>query len=172
LPLIAYALNPLVLIESLVSPHNEAVMITFVLLAFYFSTRNTFFSYLGYIFSIGVKFISFVIGPFLYIFKTSFNYELMLISWSLALIPVVLQRELYPWYMLPLVVLIILTKRVSLYQILFATTFSLVLLYLPYILEGDSVRWSTLALGGLSVASFSLGFMLVKILWRKKPILL
>ncbi len=59
-----YAFSPLVLIESLVSAHNDGVMIFFALLAFYlWLKRKAFFSFLAWLFSAGIKYITVVLLP-------------------------------------------------------------------------------------------------------------
>lgn len=59
-----YAFSPLVLIESLVSGHNDGVMVFFALLAFYLLLKKKpFLSFLSWFFSIGVKYITAFLFP-------------------------------------------------------------------------------------------------------------
>jgi hypothetical protein len=59
-----FAFNPLVLAESLVSAHNDGVMIFFALAAFYLLLkRKLVFSLLSWLFSIGIKYITVVLLP-------------------------------------------------------------------------------------------------------------
>ncbi|MBI5123164.1 hypothetical protein HZA75_04880, partial [Candidatus Roizmanbacteria bacterium] len=65
LGLVFYALNPLILIESIVSPHNEVVMLFFLLLAVYtlFFKRNLLIAVVSLLLSAGVKFITIILLP-------------------------------------------------------------------------------------------------------------
>ena len=59
-----YAFSPLVLIESLVSGHNDGVMVFFALLAFYLLLKKKpFLSFLSWFFSIGIKYITAFLFP-------------------------------------------------------------------------------------------------------------
>lgn len=59
-----YALNPLVIIESLVSAHNDSMMVFFALLGFYlWLKKKTFLSFLSWLFSIGIKYVTAVLLP-------------------------------------------------------------------------------------------------------------
>jgi Gpi18-like mannosyltransferase len=59
-----YAFSPLVLIESLVSAHNDGVMIFFALLGLYlFLKKKLLPSFLSWLFSIGIKYITAILFP-------------------------------------------------------------------------------------------------------------
>lgn len=59
-----FALNPLVIIESLISAHNDSAMMFFVIMAFYFLIQKRYIISLGALFlSIGVKFATGILFP-------------------------------------------------------------------------------------------------------------
>jgi hypothetical protein len=72
--LVFWGLNPLVIIETLVSSHNEAPMTFFTLLAFYlFINKKKTWSIVSYLFSVGIKYVTAVLLPVyiaLFFFKT------------------------------------------------------------------------------------------------------
>lgn len=66
--LTAFALNPLVLTESLLSPHNESVMLFFLLVSIYMGLINRhIYSLIFLACSVGIKFITIVALPLLFI---------------------------------------------------------------------------------------------------------
>ena len=67
--IIFFALNPLVLIEGLVSGHNDMVMVFFAVFGLYLLIRkNYIFSFLFLFLSIGIKFATVLLLPvFIYI---------------------------------------------------------------------------------------------------------
>ena len=97
-----FALNPLVVIECLVSGHNDIFMITIALLAFYLINRRI-LSLIFFIFSVFVKFSTlFLLPTYLLAFKNRtiskkiFFYSALLMFAVFVLSP--LREELYPWY--------------------------------------------------------------------------
>lgn len=139
--LVLFAFNPLVIIESLVNPHNEVVMLFFVLLALYlFFLNRRVTSFLSIIISFSVKFLSIVLLPifFLNLFKNdkrTMYYSFFI--WFLAIIPLILEREAYGWYFVPLVALGLLTDHHLIISGVIAVSSVLVLCYSPFILIGS-----------------------------------
>lgn len=111
-----YAFNPVILIESLVSSHNEAAMLFFLLLAIYqiLLKNNRLFAIIFLLLSAGIKFITIITLPLFLIpavipntmrnLSKHFNLLVMLIF--LLLIPPLLYeiyaREPYSWYFIPI----------------------------------------------------------------------
>lgn len=103
-----FAANPLVIIESLVSAHNDIVMIAFALLSIYFLfARWRIVSLLVLLFSIGIKFATaFLIPAYIYYFlqKKKINYEsfflIAVVFSGAAIIGVSLRTNFQPWYLL------------------------------------------------------------------------
>ncbi len=117
IPLVFFALNPLILLESLVSGHNDIVMLFLSIAAIYFILKKkNIFAVLLLLFSIGIKFSTIVLVPvFLYILyknikKTHVNYGLVFYSTFLLMVFSVIATsfasgqnknpEFQPWYLI------------------------------------------------------------------------
>lgn len=112
-----FAFNPLAIIESLVSGHNEIVMMFFWLWSFYLLLNKRYFwAWILFFFSIGIKFgAAFLLPTFLFI--TFCQMRKKKIPWRktisgsiflmiLAIISASLRTELQPWYFLLILPLI------------------------------------------------------------------
>lgn len=146
--IIWFGLNPLVLIESLVSPHNEIVVLFFVLLSLYFvNNKRIGKSIISMIVSGAIKFLSWIYIPFLLLIrKKPESFEMyikwMIIATMVVLTPVIYTRELYPWYLLPIVGLgSLLTKSPILKSMVIGITVGALLRYIPYLYMGDYSDW-------------------------------
>ena len=109
--LVFFALNPLLVWETLVSGHNDIVLVFFGLLAFYFLTKNRkLFSLGSLFFSILIKFATLFLLPVFSwaawqrIRKKKIDWKLVFTwaSWSMFLVYFFspLREELYPWYLI------------------------------------------------------------------------
>jgi hypothetical protein len=133
-----FALNPLVIFESLVTAHNDIVMMAFVLLAIYlFLQKRKIFSWIALLASVGIKYATIVLTP-LFIFLPHFKKEklIALAAWLMFLVFLLspLREEIYPWYFIWVVVLAALVPQHKLLRFLvFAFTFSLLMRYTPYL---------------------------------------
>lgn len=135
-----YGLNPLVLIESVVSPHNEVMMLTFVLLSFYILLKKRYFSgFLSLGFSVAIKFVSAVLLPLLILGRPQQKhfYVWVFILWSLILLPLVILREPYAWYFVPLVGIAAISGNRVLYILSSGLSFGGILRYAPYLYLGE-----------------------------------
>ena len=145
-----YALNPLVLIESLVSAHNDGVMIFFAFLGFYLLLkRKKILSLLPWLFSMGIKFITAALLPvFGFTFwqavrrkrpNGNFLVKLSLVLLSFSVIFVSYRIGFQPWYLLwilPFMALVAFERR--LYLFLFVSLFLGTLLrYTPFLYLGN-----------------------------------
>ncbi len=143
-----FSLNPLVIIESLVSAHNDAFMMFFALLSFYLLSKKRFISSSIFLaLSILVKFASLILLP-IYLFtllKLLRHEEISLkniykVSALLLIFMVLIsfiREEIYPWYaiwFIPFAALIPNTKWLR--NISVGFSFGLLLSYLPYIYLG------------------------------------
>ncbi len=178
---ILFALNPLIVVETLVSGHNDIVMISIILLAFFLLMRKKIFlGILFFILSIFIKYTTVLLAPIIIfmlwkiIRKKEINYEkifylsslLMYIGFLLSPI----REEIYPWYaiwFLPFVFLIPM-RNVSLY-ISIVFSFSLMFRYVAFILLGFYTDPTPLI---KSIVTFVpvclvLFYFLVKKLWVK-----
>lgn len=147
--LVFFALNPLVLIEGLVSAHNEISMAFFTLLFFYLFIRNSYLSSVtSYLFSVGIKYATVVLLPVVLVISylglkgKKINWEkVFLYSAFLSLIAVIiatLRTTFQPWYLLyflPFTALIA-KKLVVFVPVVVATIFALSI-YVPYVLITD-----------------------------------
>lgn len=146
---IFFALNPLVIIEGLVSSHNDFPLIFFALLAIYFwIQKKKTFSVLSLFFSIGVKYLSFILIPvFGYVLylqnkKKNINWEkVMLISIGLSifsLFAVTYRTTFQPWYLIfPLSLASFISKKTYiLFPSIIASLFSATI-YVAYVLFTD-----------------------------------
>lgn len=167
-----FGLNPLILIESLMSPHNETAMITLVLLALYLVCRKyEVWGLVAIIASASVKFVSISLLPLLYFWRNHNPQKLLLIScyiWLAGLIPFILNREPYSWYFLPLIALAALLNRGNFFQILMlGISAGTLIRYWPYILFGEytlqTFKYQTWgALIALLLLMFAGGFFIKK----------
>lgn len=141
-----YGLNPLIISESLVSPHNEVMMLFFALGAIYWGALEK--SRIKYlillILSSGVKFITIALLPLIFLKKKIQDKSALvfLIKSSLALTALficleIYFREAYPWYFIIFIgfsSLLIKYKKV----IVFTFILSIAALgrYVPFLYEG------------------------------------
>lgn len=142
--LILFALNPLVLVETLTNVHNDIFMIFLIVYSLYLvKTKKTFWAIFLYILSVGVKYVSFVLLPvYIYLFirgkdidwdKVYFwSFILMFTAFTLSFI----REEIYPWYALWFLPFGFLTNKKWVNVISISFTMSLMLRYVPFMLSG------------------------------------
>lgn len=135
LGLAIFALNPLILIEGLVSAHNDMLMMAFAMISFYiFLKKRRWWSFVALSLSIAVKLMTIFLIP---VFLLGWNRRLSLLAMSIGLFLVVLQREVLPWYfvwIMPFVALLPELEHVTF--VAGALSFGLLLRYAPYIYFG------------------------------------
>lgn len=149
-----FALNPLVIIETLVSSHNDIVMMFFALLSFYFIKtmkkgivfKNLFLSIILLIISIFIKYATLILIPvFLYLLWK--NYLREKINWDkifiisailmfLAFISAPIREEIYPWYAIWFLIFSVLSSNRYVKTISIVFSFSLLFRYVPFMLTG------------------------------------
>ena len=169
--LVFYALNPLILIETLISPHNEVMMLTFLLGSLWLlKKQKNIWSIIFLIMSISIKYLSVVFLPLYVLIKTNFEklIQLGFYLWLIALIPVVLTREIYVWYFIPIIGLAALLVRTRHIKIIaLSISASTLVRYWSYLLNGDygtqTIYLQNLAMVCLFVSTGILGI----ILWAK-----
>ncbi len=163
-----FALNPLVVIESLVSSHNDIAMMFFVMWAIYLLMNMKYIrSIILFGLSIGVKFASIFIFPiFLLVFllkkrRKEFDWEdIFSVMAILMIIPVVLatiRTNFQPWYLLNLLPFIALVSK-KYYFFIPGVILSLFSLwqYLPFLYLGNWDKPVPVILLWLSTASIIL----------------
>lgn len=108
--IVLFAFNPLVIIESLVSGHNDIVMMFLAVLSLYLLIKKKYlFSFLFILASIGIKFATaFLLPVYLLIFLTQLkdrkiDKKIYLILICIMILPVVIasvRTNFQPWYLL------------------------------------------------------------------------
>lgn len=143
-----FALNPLVIIETLVSLHNDIVMIFLALLSFLFLMKKKIWPALIFlILSILIKYAAlFLIPVFIYgvfkIFKKQplpwekiFYFSAILMLLAFLLSPI--REEIYSWYALWFFAFVsLIPSRKNLLSISLALLLGLLLRYIPYLFSG------------------------------------
>lgn len=144
-----FALNPLVIIESLVSAHNDIVMMFFAVLAMYLLVEKKYItSVLILLVSIGIKFATALLIPiFVYILvqsiqKKDVNWEKIFMWQALLMIVAIIfssvRTELQPWYFLwvvPFSSFLVNKKWIFISSVIFS--FILLLYYIPFLYSGN-----------------------------------
>lgn len=177
-----FALNPLVIIESMVSSHNDAFMMFFTLLSFYFlSKRKMFASLSSLTISMLVKFSTIFLLP-VYMFAVWKIRKGKQIKWgniylyaSLSMIFIFLisffREEIYPWYAIWFLTFSSLIPKVRwLLYLSYGLSLGLLLTYIPYMYLG-TYYGLTLILKYILLFSpvmFIALFYSTKDKWRKK----
>lgn len=97
-----FAFNPLILMEWLVNAHNDAIMITLLLLSIYLYTiKNKAWSFVTLLLSIGVKYVTAIFLPFIFISKKiKLDYIVYFLLACLFLAPLLYHYswQYQPWY--------------------------------------------------------------------------
>src|SRR3989344_9468262 len=103
-----FGLNPLILLETVVSAHNDVVMMFFAVFSFALLRKKRYFlSIIFFVLSICIKYSTILLLPL--ILKKSMNWRYAAIFMYIAFLLSPLREELYAWYfiwVLPFVALI------------------------------------------------------------------
>jgi len=143
-----FAFSPLILVENLVSSHNDIVMLFFALLSIYLVLRKKWgFSFLSLLFSIGIKYITAVFLPFWVLgyfltkrgVKINFSLAFKILAWIsfLFFAVFIFKFEFQPWYLIwviPFVALVIDDK--ILVGLTIAFSIAALLRYAPFLYYG------------------------------------
>lgn len=163
-----FALNPLIIIESLVSGHNDIVMMAIVIwsMVFFIRKKQYVMSWFLLALSIGMKLMTiFLIPSFALRWKRSIAFAGMLFGFVL----VILNREVLPWYfvwIMPFVALVPGRRSIT----IFAGAFSLGLLlrYAPFLYYGHwdapvpMIKW------WVTVVPVVISFVIFFLQWNAK----
>jgi Gpi18-like mannosyltransferase len=178
---ILFALNPLVIIETLIGGHNDIVMIFFALLSFFFLTkRKVFFAILFFILSLLIKYATILLLPvFLHalwrIFKRKeidwkniFYFSALIMILGFLLSPI--REEIYPWYaiwFLPFVFLV--PEKKTLVYVSIFSSFGLLFRYVPYMFSGihEGLTPILKSLVTFAPAFLILLYLICRKLWEK-----
>lgn len=144
-----FALNPLVMIETLISGHNDVVMLTMALMAYYFFKKNRLLVAWLFLFcSIFVKFATLALVPiFLYLtishIKGRTLYWSSIWKWSAISLYIVFllapfREEIYSWYLIwPLTFVALAYQSKLLVWLTLGFSFGLPLRFAPFIYYRD-----------------------------------
>lgn len=133
-----FALNPLVILETLVSAHNDVVMMFFALLGLHllFQKRKA-WSFLSLLVSAGIKYATVILLP-LFLFSRWLKREqiILLSFWALLLVFCLapFREEIYPWYVIWLISFAALVpERRFIFWLTIAFSFGTLGRYLPFL---------------------------------------
>lgn len=131
-----FALNPLIIIECLVSSHNDIVMMAIAMLSFIlYLYKKTTLSYIALAFSVAAKLMTIFLIP-VYIFRWNRIAALTFLMFGFIL--VLFQREVLPWYWVWITPFVALLPQLE--ELTFlggAVSLGLLLRYAPYLYKGD-----------------------------------
>jgi len=145
--LILFALNPLVVFESLVGTHNDIVMMFFAIASLYlFKNKKMLFAAIFLLLSIFIKFATiFLIPVFIYLLiqkinKKEVNWDKVFLLASISMFTIFLlssfREEIYPWYGIWFLVFIPFIKNNFLKGFYLSLSIGLLLRYIPYMYLG------------------------------------
>lgn len=133
--MVFFALNPLIIIESLISAHNDIIMMFWALLAFYILQKGKrIFGLFLLAISVALKWVTIFLLPLLLIGPRRFFALLFML---LGLVIVIMQTEILPWYflwVLPFLALNVERKWIVILSIGFSL--GLLLRYTPFLYLG------------------------------------
>jgi hypothetical protein len=172
-----FAFNPLIIIESLVSAHNDILMLFFALISFYLlMIRKNLLSVLTLLVSVGVKFltVSFLPLYLLTFFSKKVNWPLllkMIITFFLiSLIPAIGEREPYPWYFVSVIGLASLVVNSRFIRItIIGLSLGLLMRYAPFLYFGDYQSPVPTLTFWLTIAPLILSIIVWSVTRKEKP---
>lgn len=148
LGMVVFALNPLVIIETLVSSHNDMVMMAIVLVAlYYFLIKKPWQSFFFLAASVAMKLMTIFLVPIFFLqgiirkYRADLRIEqhrfILLLAMLFGFFLVTLQREVLPWYWVWIMPFVALVPRKG-WVIVISTGISLGLLlrYAPFLYYG------------------------------------
>lgn len=173
-----WAFNPLVIIESLVSAHNDISMIFFMLLSIYLLIIDRkFLSTISYLFSISIKFATGIFLPIIffliYLKKKNKNFEkIFIFSILLSLITVIvasIRTTFQPWYLLmPLSLISFISRKRFIFIASIIVSIFSVGIYIPYVYMTDYAKSYPILIqnietaGLIILALFSISYSLLR----------
>ena len=176
LGVVIFALNPLVIVESLVSAHNDVVMMAVALWAIYYLLKKRY--YLAFFLlslSVAFKLMTIVLLPlFLYVWwkkdikpKRLFLYCAM--SLVAALFFVIFKREVLPWYFVWVVPFVaLMPKRTGLIFLTVGASVGLLLRYAPFIYYGNYEVPTVIAKFWVTIVPIMIAAVFTLLLYGKK----
>ena len=179
LSVILFAFNPLIIIESIVSPHLDITMAALMVLGIWLIlSHSKTFGFISLVISAGIKYVSIGIFPAVLLYltkKISFSQMIelgVLLTYMLTLL-VISQREILPWYLItPFALTVLIPKNKIAISLMLSLTPAALLRYAPFIYIGDYTPWVSqarnLITGILVVSLLTIFFLLHKSLFKHK----
>lgn len=181
--MVFFALNPLVVVETLVSGHNDVVMMSLALGAFLLLVKRKYVGGVSFMAaSIFIKYATlFLVPVYVYaliksFFKQTIEIKKVFIMSAFCMLTIFLlsplREEIYPWYAIWVIIFISLSFPYNLFISLLTISFSfgLMMRYVPFMLLGThfgiSPYLKTFMTFGLPIV-LVLVFLLAKRLWKK-----
>lgn len=144
-----FALNPLVIIETLVSGHNDIVMMFFALLSFYLLKKDRIFVALfALLTSILIKYATILLLP-IFLFIAYRTWKKRVVNWDLVymvaaivmffvFLTAPLREEIYPWYVIWILSFAaLIPRRKFLLVFVMVLSFAVLLRYVPVLYTGS-----------------------------------
>lgn len=159
--LAVFALNPLIMVETLVSGHNDIVLVAFAMLAVLAYVRRSALSAWVYLsVSIATKLMTALLVP---VFILRRGRPAMLMAMLIALAAVLVRREFLPWYFVWIVPFVAINAdRLKAVRAASIVSFGLLLSYAAYLYFGEyseimqtvktGIIWSGVIAGAASYA--------------------
>jgi hypothetical protein len=164
-----FAYNPLILIETLVSGHNDLYMMILALSGLYlWQQKSKLAGFLLFFSSWWIKGATIVLFPLLFMKKLSWERLLVISYWLLVIVFIIvapLREELYPWYATWLIAtasLMNLKTNRTLIGFTIVLSFALELRHLPYMWMGYYEGYGPMARMLLTVIPVA-----IYAIWRK-----
>lgn len=135
-----FALNPLILMEWLINAHNDAIMITLLLLSLYLLTlKKRIGAVVALALSVGIKYVTVIFLPFIFFKKIPLQIMLYSVLSILAVIPLVYHYswQYQPWYVTWLIPLAALVPSRTIRVTVLAYSFSVFSRYLYFVGSGS-----------------------------------
>ncbi len=129
------ALNPLIIFETLVSGHNDMVMMLFALMSVWaMVTGDRFGAFVAMAVATGTKLMTVFALPVVFL---GYRPVMYLAALCLGIVAVVTQREILPWYLVWIIPFVALLPRIRwITTIATAASLGFLLMYAPYFYFG------------------------------------
>ncbi len=167
---VLFALNPLIIIECVVSGHNDIVMMMFALLSYHFYLLHKKYTALFFLaLSVAIKLMTF---PLIFLLFIGWKRWLAVGALLTGLGAVLLRREFLPWYFVWIIPFSSLIPNARVLQIIiFFVSVGLVLSYSPLLYIGTYTARGLSIQQSLIYGFFTLGIVIsLGILLRKRVI--
>ncbi|MBI4137328.1 hypothetical protein HY469_04665 [Candidatus Roizmanbacteria bacterium] len=176
--ILLFALNPLIITESLVSAHNDIVMMALSLWSFYFLvSKRKAWSLVFLLFSISIKFATvFLIPAYVYVFwlmqskkKVLWEYVILttIAGMTLAVAAATIRTQFQPWYLLyVLPFAALLPQRVSIVIPVVIISIAGMLQYVPFLYTGKWDPPIPTILNVIMASGVIISLLVVAVRWR------